>query len=264
MTAQTKAVYVSVRISTVVAILAAAIVALSDLHTGVLICWKTQSCGLATASINQYGYLFDLNNKASISTWFSTAELFTVAICLGYLAAIERARGSASLAWWGLAAIFVVLSLDEATELHGLLQGLVGPTVVLGMKSSLFDWVVPASVIVVAVVAVYIRWVLELPARTRNLFLIAGATYVFGAIVLEAVGGLVVDETFRNTAYLFVSTVAEIMEMAGVLVMLYAVLQYLGQYAVALHFRPNAVRKSSAGESANAIAGLLPPEPLAR
>ena len=252
------------RVSVIVTVLAIVIATLTVIHAGVQICWKTQSCGPATSPINQFGYLFDLNSEASFPNWFSTVQLFAVAVCLGFQAAIERVRGAASLAWWGLAAIFVVLSFDEAVDLHGLLRDITGSPIIPGTKSMWFNWVVQGSVIFVAVAAVYVRWVLALPSKTRNFFILAGAVYTFGALGLEMVGGIVVDDTFLNATYLYVSTAEEVMEMTGILIMLYAVLQHLGQYVVAFHIRTDMAKDFSVQKMPDAIAALLPREPLSR
>ena len=83
---------------------------------------------------------------------------------------------------------------------------------------------IPGAVIILIVVAYFIRWVLSLHPRTRNLFFIAGATYVLGGLGLETIGAFIADSTFLNPEYIFVSTSEEVLEMLGVLIMLYAVL----------------------------------------
>jgi hypothetical protein len=97
--------------------LALVIFGLVFVHSLVLVCWKTQACGPAMFTINQFGYLFDLSREGNIPTWFSVAQLFSVAIALLFLTLTERARGSPVGAWWGLVTIFSYLSLDEATDM---------------------------------------------------------------------------------------------------------------------------------------------------
>lgn len=198
-------------------------------HSVVQFCWVTQACGSATSPINHYGYLFDLNKEANIPTWYSVVQLFAVAMFLALTAKLERARRSSAIAWWGLAAIFVYMSLDEATDMHGFWRAGMESFVIPGTNNAHFAWVIPGSLVVLFVAAIYLRWVVALPKRTRFLFILAGLVFVTGALVLETVGAFVADDSFRNTTYLIVSTAEEVLEMLGILIMLYAVLSHLEQ-----------------------------------
>jgi len=64
--------------------------------------------------------------------------------------------------------------------------------------------------------------IVSLPARTRTLFLIAGAVYVSGAVVLEMAGGAYASTHGTDLAYGALASVEEVLEMAGIVVMLYA------------------------------------------
>jgi len=214
--------------------LALVIFGLVFVHSLVLVCWKTQACGPAMFTINQFGYLFDLSREGNIPTWFSVVQLFSVAIALLFLTLTERARGSPVGAWWGLVAIFSYLSLDEATDMHGLWDSGMKDYVIQGMSHSQFTWIIPGAIVVFIVAGLYLKWLWMLPKRTRNLIILAGIVYVSGALVLEGVGGLLADSTFFNTSYLLVSTAEEVLEMYGILIMLYAVLRHLDDRAVRL------------------------------
>lgn len=125
-----------------------------------------------------------------------------------------------------LGALFLYLSLDEATDLHGLLINLVPETLSLQKARSGFDWVLPGSIIVLLVGLSFLPWLRKLPRRTAFLFLVAAITYVFGGMGLEMVGAFVEVSEPRsgNFLYTLVSTAEEALEMIGVTIMLYAVL----------------------------------------
>lgn len=203
-------------------------------HSVVQICWNTQACSFLTSPINHHGYLFDLNRETNIPTWFSVVQLFMVAIVLAVAALAERAQPAPSAAWWGLFAIFTYMSLDEATDLHGLWRAGMEDYVIQGTNNAHFAWIIPGIIIVLVIAVIYLRWILALPNHTRTLFITAGIVFVSGGLVLEGIGAFLSDGTFMNTSYLVVATAEEALEMFGVLIMLYAVLRHLEDKGVKL------------------------------
>ncbi len=113
----------------------------------------------------------------NIPTWFATLTLALTALSLAVAGLAEQRGTRDRVMWWALCAIFLYLSLDEATDLHGIcIEGTPGLTL-LDAPSG-FDWVIPGAFVVFAVGALFIRWVLRLPRRTRNFFMLARALYV--------------------------------------------------------------------------------------
>lgn len=208
------------------------IVSLVVAHAIVMICWKTDLCGHLNPLFYTIGYQFDLSREQSIPNWFSATQLFLVALALGLVVLAERARGGRTGAWLGLVVIFTYMSLDEATDLHGLWPTGLEDVDLPNLSHQGFLWIIPGSLVVLTVAAIYLRWVLRLPAQTRNLFVLAGVVYVGGGLVLEAVGAFLADSSFLNTPYLLVSTAEETLEMFGVLIMLFAVLRHLNGQVV--------------------------------
>lgn len=206
------------------------------IHSTVNYCWVTQTCGPLTATANSFGYLFNLNAESNLPTWFSIVILFLAAMAALLLALDERHKGGASLGWWGMVVIFLLLSLDEGSDLHGMLTALVKDPGKFGLHNALFSWVIPGAVIVLFVGLAYLRWIWHLPSRPRRLIILAGTLYVGGALVLEAVGGMIVDETYLNPSYLVVSTLEESCEMAGAILMIYALLDLARQRRIAFAF----------------------------
>ena len=226
--------------------LAATIFLLIITHSGVQICWNTQDCGILTSPINHYGYLFDLSRETNIPTWFSVVQIFLVAVVLAIAAITEYTRFEPSAAWWGLCAIFTYMSLDEATDMHGLWRTGMTDYVMPGTNSAHFAWIIPGIIIVLVIAIIYLRWILSLPSRTRMLFITAGVVFVSGGLVLEGVGAYIADESFMNTSYLIVATAEEALEMLGILIMLYAVLLHLEGQGVKLALFTQAGSSSSA------------------
>ena len=75
---------------------------------------------------------------------------------------------------------------------------------------------------------VFFGFLRRLPARTRFAFLLRGALYLGGAVGIDTLGvRWVMAHTEQNLTFVFIATVEEICEMAGVILFIYALLRYL-------------------------------------
>lgn len=174
--------------------------------------------------------LFSLDREANVPSWYSSISLLLCGILLAVIAYAARAQGDR---WWrhwtGLAAIFGILALDEAASIHELsiepLRDALGAGGLLH-----WTWVVPGSIFVLVVGAVYLRFIAALPRRTRLLLIVSAVTFVGGALGLEMLGAAWFDvHGRRNLGYAFFWTVEETLEMCGVLIFIYALLGHLSQ-----------------------------------
>lgn len=160
-----------------------------------------------------------LSYEANLPTWFSSCLLFS---CGVLLAAIAHSAGAQRVAWWALSAIFLYMSLDEATELHEHLGGMFGTGGVL-----YFDWVIPAAVVVAVVGVSFIPFLRSLPPATRNRFIVAGAIYVSGALLTELPLGYWTERAGDdNFTYALIDFVEETLEMVGAGLFLAALWSY--------------------------------------
>src|SRR5829696_1648303 len=117
---------------------------------------------------------FDMDSENNIPTWYSSTALFFVAWLLMFTAhAKQQNRDIYTRHWWGLAAIFLYLSLDEASSLH---EMTIEPVRDALHTSGYFHyaWVLPAACLLVVFGLAYLRFLQNLPARIRSLFLLAG------------------------------------------------------------------------------------------
>lgn len=117
--------------------------------------------------------------------------------------------------------------MDEASSTHELLTG---PVRRLFQTSGFlyFAWVIPGIVLVITVAIIYWRFLLHLPVRTRWLFVVAAAVYIFGVIGVELVAGRYVELYGRNSlTYSFLAMFEEILEMTGIIVFIHALLDYI-------------------------------------
>lgn len=172
--------------------------------------------------------LFDLIGEANVPAWYSSVTLLLCAVLLASIATAKRRAGARfARHWTGLAAIFLVLSIDEAATIHetiGILLREARPT----RGVFFFAWVIPGLAFVVAVGLAYFNFLVSLPSPTRRLFVIAAALYVGGALGGEMVEGYFYD--YHGPATLLrIGTyhVEEALEMAGVLVFIRALISCL-------------------------------------
>jgi len=205
-------------------VLLSAVAILVLLHMSMQFCDGRNVCGAWTEFSLRRRYIFDLSSEGNIPTWFSVVQLAATSLALLVTFFVHRGKGR--LPWLMLGVLFLYLSLDEATDLHGLWINAVPESMSLRGVRSGFDWVLPGSILVLLVGLSFLPWLRKLPRRTAVLFFIAATTYVFGGMGLEAVGAFTYlpDPSSNNILYALIATAEEALEMIGVTIMLYAVL----------------------------------------
>lgn len=167
---------------------------------------------------NAYGLirLVDLSEEGNLPTWYSANLLALCALLLAIVAAGKRGERH-HRHWQVLAIIFLYISIDEAVCIHELLNQFIDLPGIF-----YFGWVIPAGVVVTIFWLTYLRFFLELPGRTRLGFLIAGATYVGGALGVELVLGYWSDlHGTDNLGYGLIDALEETLEMLGASVLIY-------------------------------------------
>ena len=178
--------------------------------------------------------LLSLSYEANLPTWYASSLLLACALTLGAIAGDVGSRGGPHrAAWVGLAAGFTLMSLDEAIELHEHLGGLAGG---LGGSGLLyFDWVVPASALVLGLGLLFLPFLRALPPRRRRRFLLAAALYLGGALVTELPLGLVTERAGDDSAgYALIDWVEETLELVGAASFLVALAERWDQRAQAV------------------------------
>jgi hypothetical protein len=171
-----------------------------------------------------------VDEECNIPSWYSASLLLLCSLLLGIIAAAQRQRRDGYFGHWlALALIFLLLSLDETAQLHELsiapLRDRFHATGLL-----YYAWIVPAGVGVALFGLSYLRFLAALPARSRRLFLVAGAIYVGGALGVEALSGAQASRHGEhNPIYHAIVTVEESLEMVGLVVFIYALLDYLSR-----------------------------------
>ena len=171
--------------------------------------------------------------------FFSSVILLVAAGLLYTIYLVSRKAGvpNGKGYWLALALIFVFMAIDESAQVHEHIAEFVRPQLNSDLNGLLYwSWVVPYAIAVVIVGAFFLKWVLALPANTRNLFIASGFMFVGAALGFELVEGYLykqygIDHLYNRIMY----TLEELLEMTAIIVFIYALLQYLGTFKARLH-----------------------------
>lgn len=195
---------------------------------------------------------FSVDKELNIPAFFSTMLLLLSSVLLACIAFLSYEGRLSSLRHWGVLALgFFWMAFDEIASVH---ERLIEPMRVLLGGENLgvlyYAWVVPGIVIVLLCAAWFFRFWLGLPLKTRFQFFVAGALFLGGSIGMEMINGDYAEVYGKNMpTYIVLSTIEEMLEMAGVIVFIKALLDYIGN-----RFQTVEVRFKKHSNVENAIA----------
>jgi len=188
--------------------------------------------------------LFDFDIEGNFPTFYSAVAML---LATGLLALITRAnwdrQGTYRFHWLLLTGLLLFLTFDEATAIHELIGGFFEDY--LDASGFLyFMWVVPYGIAVTVLGIFFLKFVLALPAQTRNRFIAAGVIFLSGAMGLEVFGAREADLNGTETiTYCVLYTFEEILEMLGIVLFVYALACHLtdevGRVSLVLHGDPD-------------------------
>ncbi len=167
--------------------------------------------------------LFDFDIEGNFPTFYSAVALLLATGLLALTTHINWNREGGNRSYWLLlACLFLFLTFDEATAIHeaigGFFENYMDATGFL-----YFMWVVPYGVAVLVLGALFLKFVIGLPAQTRNHFIAAGIIFLSGAMGLEVFGAREADLNGVETiTYCVLYTFEELLEMLGIVLFIYA------------------------------------------
>jgi len=185
-----------------------------------------------------------LSYEANVPTWYSAALLLGCAALLSMCAGAARRDGGPKRRWWLLAAGFLYMALDESVEIHERAHFIHARGILY------FSWVIPAAVLVLVIGASYVRFLLSLPRATRRRFVVAGALFVTGALLLELPLGWWTERHGSDSfGYALIDWVEESLEIAGVSLFAWSLTTHLAERGVSLRFGAQEPATGPAGEA---------------
>jgi len=188
---------------------------------------------------------FNLDVERSIPSYYNLVLWLFCIILISFITYYKKKDQASYQYWLGMLVLFVYLSIDEYISIHETLSPIAHHVV---NPSGLFyyTWVVFYFVVLVILGLIYLRFMISLPAKTRNLFIIALLLFISGAIGVEMFEGRYV-EMYGETPffYLFFVTLEETLEMAGLVVFIYALGSYINSELGILQIRTGPPQVSS-------------------
>lgn len=207
----------------------------------VLLHLSTQALSIYGGHESQLGFQrqFNLNEENNIPTWFSSSMFLACSLLLGVIGWAKRGANSTDArSWLLLAAVFLYLSMDEASSLHEMLIPLgeaLFQRIGLFNPYLFYSWL-PFGMIALAIIGlINIPFLRNLPKDTRRRFLFAGWIYISGAVVTEMAGGAIAYYVGTNgPPYAMEVAAEEGLEMLGIIAFLYGILMHLRREDVSM------------------------------
>jgi hypothetical protein len=168
--------------------------------------------------------MFQITSEYNVPTFFSSFVLVLAGVWLIFISRIsQRYR----IHWLLLGFVFIFLALDESLLIHESVSRLTRENVTVEGNLSYGTWVIPYLILTAALGAFYWKFVFQLPKRTMWLFIISGGIYVGGAAGFELVEGYVFNNYGENGFYKLVHWSQEVVEMLGIILFNYALIDYM-------------------------------------
>ena len=173
-------------------------------------------------------YRLDLDAEASLPTWFSCALMMLCSLML-FLVAAQAAQDRLwpAVPWFLLAAIFLLLSLDEIAMVHEWISAALAARI---ENSGLFyfAWTLPALIICLPGLVCFLPFILRFRGLDRVLLIGSAIVFLSGAVGMEMLAGAEAEVAgIDSLRYRLLATVEESLEYAGLLIFLTFILRQL-------------------------------------
>jgi hypothetical protein len=177
--------------------------------------------------------LFNVDRELNFPTWYSALMIAFCAVLLKIIATGKKQQGDRyTKDWQLLSLIFCWLAIDEIVSIHEIL---IIPEVSQALHLPWFlhsAWVIPGMIFVAWFARRYSKFVRHLPAKSRLHFIFAACIYVGGALIMEMIGSYFAESlSQQNIIYALTTSVEECLEMTGIVMLIYSLIYYLGQWA---------------------------------
>lgn len=182
----------------------------------------------------------DVDGEKNIPAFFSTFMLITTSALLACITYLHSRLANNRLVWYwlGLSAVFLYLAMDELISIHEIFIDAIQRLARSDKGIFHLGWVMPMGAFCVVFAIIYWRFLGQLPKRSRLLFLLSGAVYVFGALGMEMIGSFYYQLTFKDSlGFQTMITIEETLEMTGITLFIYTLLDYIRQFAPQLTIR---------------------------
>lgn len=186
----------------------------------------------------------NFGKEKNIPAIFSAGLLFIASVLLAITGSSKLKMRNKRMFWFSLSFIFFFLGFDELLRIHEKIDlDMHVPARIEGIFH--YSWVIPYGTALILMTAVIIRPLFELPKRTLYGFILAGILFVGGALGMEMFTGwyLVQENITRRNLDLIpevflMYTLEELLEMTGVSIFIFFILDFLKNYRRETHAEP--------------------------
>ena len=174
---------------------------------------------------------FSMNTEMNIPTYFSTLILLFASCLLFIIAKWKKAQKDRfRVHWAGLGWLLLLFSIDEFTAMHERFSKLFKAFPDFN-GLFFFKWVIPGIIFIALFALLYFLFFLHLEGKYKLLFLISAILFFGGALGFEIIGGRYANyNDTRNFSFQMIATVEESLEMVGVSLLIYSLLDYMKGY----------------------------------
>ncbi len=188
-----------------------------------------------------------VDQEQSLPALYSSISLFFCAILFLIIAQHkQKLKDNYTSSWKILFITFIVLALDNISIFHKYLSM---PMLNIGFDGIFhYAWVIPGLIVVVIFCSIFYRFFQHLPRFMKRSIVLAILIFVGGAIFVETAGGYYKYLHGSDSIdYLFITTVEELMEMIGVIILIHALLTYIERIEInKVNFQLNVSQSYSA------------------
>ena len=207
-------------------VLGASVLALSTIHFLTLVA----QYAFGYDFVKGFTPLFRLNGVGNIPTLYGAVVLLTTSALCGLIGLGHRQTNTGRpLAWFALAAIAFLLSFDEASQIHQLLD--VNERWTENMRARqptmIEPWVIVYAIALLGLAIAFLPFFLSLTRRYQILFGGAATIFVVGGLGLEIVSAIEFARFGPTLKFEAISSAEEMMEMSAVAVLVVALLDYM-------------------------------------
>jgi hypothetical protein len=168
---------------------------------------------------------FDLNGEGNFGAWFQSTLILTCALLTLAVASHYRAqRAPLAHRWVALSGLFGLMAIDETAQLHDMFTGPLRRGLEIDFGFFYFAWLIPAVAFLAGCAWYFAPVALSLPAAIYRRLIAALGVYFGGAVVVEMISGFAAENGRASTPYQLVLTVEESCEIAGILLLVGALL----------------------------------------
>ena len=184
---------------------------------------------------------FDVGIEDNIPTIYSVVALvFAGVVCFVTWSTSKTLGAKDAIYWFFLGVVMVFLGFDEGATIHETIGSWVKRNY-HGEGYFQWLWVVPYGVLTAWFAAAYFPFLMRLPNKTRLGLILSGAIFVGGAIGVEMISAAEYEAAkeagVRSLKYYLLYSLEEFMEMLGIALFIYYVLDYLASLTPSIELK---------------------------